>query len=222
MTDKGAMNIQSLLRLERTSTTKYSNKLTTKNLLAGATLAIATAALFATTAPAGAMPQTHEATPAKQESLAQVLPLGGQGGGGVAAVASVAAPATSVSGTRYPYANAAWPSRSVDPWGMYKRECVSYTAWKVSASGRHMPSWGGKGNANKWDENARAAGIPVDSNPRVGDVAIKNSGSYGHAMYVESVNANGTINVSQYNAHLKGEYSAATVSTSGLVFIHFN
>lgn len=109
----------------------------------------------------------------------------------------------------------------VDNWGMYNRECVSYTAFRVAASGRHMPYWGGVGNANQWDENARAAGIPVDYTPRAGDVAISNAGYYGHAMYVESVNADGTINISQYNASWTGTYSTNTISPSGLVFIHF-
>lgn len=110
----------------------------------------------------------------------------------------------------------------VDRWGMFNRECVSYTAWKVYESGRYMPYWGGIGNANQWDDNARAAGIPVDGSPRAGDVAIKNSQPYGHAMYVESVNPNGTINISQYNASLDGRFSLAyNVSASGLVFIHF-
>lgn len=109
----------------------------------------------------------------------------------------------------------------LDSWGMWNRECVSYTAFKVWQSGRYMPYWGGRGNANRWDDNARAAGIPVDDNPRAGDVAISNSGFYGHAMYVESVNANGTINISQYNASWDGEYSTRTISPGGLVFIHF-
>ncbi len=114
----------------------------------------------------------------------------------------------------------------IDNWGMYNRECVSYTAFRVAASGRHMPYWGGQGNANEWDDNARngwrlSKPIPVDGNPRAGDVAISNSGFYGHAMYVESVNSNGTINISQYNASLNGRYSTNTISKSGLVFIHF-
>ncbi len=110
----------------------------------------------------------------------------------------------------------------LDYWGMYNRECVSYTAWKVSETGRYMPYWGGRGNANQWDDDARADGIPVDSNPRAGDVAIKNSQPYGHAMYVESVNGNGTINISQYNADLQGHFSRAyNLSSAGLVFIHF-
>lgn len=110
----------------------------------------------------------------------------------------------------------------IDSWGMFNRECVSYTAWKVAESGRHMPYWGGIGNANQWDDNARAAGIPVDTSPRSGDVAIKNSMPYGHAMYVESVNGDGTINISQYNANLNGQFSRAyNVNPGGLVFIHF-
>jgi surface antigen/peptidoglycan hydrolase CwlO-like protein len=110
----------------------------------------------------------------------------------------------------------------IDSWGMYNRECVSYTAFKVAASGRSMPYWGGVGNANQWDDNARAAGIPTDTNPRPGDVAISNSGFYGHAMYVESVNGDGTINISQYNANLDGRYSERyNLNPVGLVFIHF-
>lgn len=125
-------------------------------------------------------------------------------------------------GGGYPGAWAFAPQDSIiDTWGMYNRECVSYTAWKVWNSGRYMPYWGGVGNANQWDDNARAAGIPTDSNPRVGDVAIKNAGFYGHAMYVEAVYDDGTIYISQYNAGLDGYYSEARISAAGLVFIHF-
>jgi surface antigen len=111
----------------------------------------------------------------------------------------------------------------LDDWGMYNRECVSYTAFRVAASGRFMPGWGwsARGNANQWDDNARAAGIPVDDSPRAGDVAISNSGAYGHAMYVESVNGNGTINISQYNVNLDGRFSTNTIARGSLVFIHF-
>jgi surface antigen len=110
----------------------------------------------------------------------------------------------------------------IDDWGMFNRECVSYTAFRVAASGRYMPYWGGRGNANQWDDDARADGIPVDGNPQAGDVAISNAGAYGHAMYVESVNGDGTINISQYNAALNGQYSTRSgLSTYGLVFIHF-
>lgn len=114
----------------------------------------------------------------------------------------------------------------VDSWGMYNRECVSYTAWKVWSTGRFMPYWGGRGNANRWDDNARAAGIPVDTNPRKGDVAVSNAGTYGHTMYVEEVNSDGSIVVSDYNLQWDGVYriytiSAERVRSSGFVYIHF-
>lgn len=109
-----------------------------------------------------------------------------------------------------------------DDWGMFNRECVSYTAFRVAASGRHMPYWGNiPANASNWPANARAAGIPVGSTPHAGDVAIYMGGPYGHAMYVDSVNGNGTINISQYNADFRGTYSTNTISSSGLYFISF-
>lgn len=109
----------------------------------------------------------------------------------------------------------------VDNWGMYNRECVSYTAYKVAATGRNMPYWGGRGNAKQWPSNARAAGISVSSTPRIGDVAISYSGNYGHAMYVENVSG-GNITVSQYNFSNNGQYSMMTVPASFAdEFIHF-
>lgn len=120
----------------------------------------------------------------------------------------------------YPWANAPWPNSIPDSWGMYQRQCVSYTAWKVASTGRHMPYWGGRGNANQWPANARAAGIPVDGNPQPGDVGILMSGTYGHAVYVESVSGN-SVFVSQYNANWDGRYSTSTYPKSSLVYIHF-
>jgi surface antigen len=106
----------------------------------------------------------------------------------------------------------------VDPWGMYNRECVSYTAYRISTR-RTMPYWGGRGNAYQWPDNARAMGIPVDSTPRVGDVAVLTAG-FGHTMYVEAVDGD-YITISQYNYNNTGEYSLMTVPAAGLVFIHF-
>jgi surface antigen len=126
-----------------------------------------------------------------------------------------------VNGHNYPWKYVYFPNTLADTWGMYKRQCVSYTAWKVAQSGRHMPYWGGRGNAKLWDDNARRAGIPVDGNPRVGDVAVSNRGYYGHVMYVEAVHDDGTITISQYNAGWDGRYSEATIYPGDLVFIHF-
>lgn len=118
----------------------------------------------------------------------------------------------------------------IDYWGMYNRECVSYTAFKVhqdfmlGKNSRDMPYWGGIGNANQWDDNARAYGIPVDSNPTPGSIAVSNAGAYGHTMYVEQVstiNGQPAIYISQYNGNWDGQYSEGWRYTTGLVFIHF-
>lgn len=112
----------------------------------------------------------------------------------------------------------------IDSWGMYNRECVSYTAWKVYQNFGYMPYWGGSGNANQWPGNARAAGIPTGSTPRVHSVAIWNVGAFGHAMWVEAVNGDGSIYVSQYNYDYQGHYSEMYVSASmaaNLTYIYF-
>jgi surface antigen/cell division protein FtsB len=96
-------------------------------------------------------------------------------------------------------ANSDYYNPLVDPWGMYSRQCVSYTAWKVYQKNGYMPYWGGVGNANQWPNNARNAGIPVSSVPRAGSVGVIMAGQYGHVVWVEGINSNGTINVSQYN-----------------------
>lgn len=110
----------------------------------------------------------------------------------------------------------------IDPWGMYNRECVSYTAWKVFQTYGHMPYWGGHGNANQWPASARADDIPTGSEPRAGSVAVSMAGYYGHVMWVEAVYSNGYIRVSQYNYDWNGYYSEMTINGRGLTYIYFN
>lgn len=109
----------------------------------------------------------------------------------------------------------------VDDWGMYNRECVSYTAWKVFQSGRHMPYWGGRGNANQWPSSAQADGIATGSTPRAGAVAIAFIGPYGHSMYVEEVRNDGKIRISEFNFKIDGTYTERIISPSGLTYIYF-
>lgn len=114
--------------------------------------------------------------------------------------------ASGSGGGGYPNYLANAPQDSlVDPWGMYNRECVSYTAWKVHQAYGNMPYWGGRGNANQWDDNARAAGIPTGSTPKPGSVGVSNSGFYGHVVWVEKVSGN-QIYISQYNYLINGQW----------------
>lgn len=91
-----------------------------------------------------------------------------------------------------------------DRWGYCTRQCVSYAAWAVEASGRRAPMY--YGNAKDWVSKAYRDGIEVSRIPQPGDIAISTSGTWGHAMYVEQVEPN-RIYVSQYNAGLDGEFS---------------
>lgn len=121
-----------------------------------------------------------------------------------AALAAAGAAGSAVAGDPnhggYPNNLANAPQDSiVDPWGMYNRECVSYVAWKVYQKNGYMPYWGGHGNAKQWPGNAQAAGIPTGSTPKVGSAGVIYAGTWGHIVWVNSINDNGTINISQYN-----------------------
>ena len=115
--------------------------------------------------------------------------------------------------SNYPYANAGFSMSTApgcndndgpDKWGYCTRQCVSYAAWAVEASGRTAPRY--YGDAKKWIDAARRNGVSIYSTPKAGDVAITVNGRWGHAMYVESVSGN-TIKVSQYNQAMTGRLS---------------
>ena len=145
--------------------------------------------------------RTSQINSLKAQQAAEIAARAKQSGGGFTA-------STDGSNGGYPsiWANSAQDTM-IDSWGMYNRECVSYAAFRVSQAYGNMPYWGGRGNANQWLSNAYAAGIPTGSTPKVGSVAVLNGGPYGHVAWVEAVNANGTIRISQYNAGIAGSYS---------------
>ncbi|PSO42930.1 hypothetical protein BRC19_02650 [Candidatus Saccharibacteria bacterium QS_5_54_17] len=106
----------------------------------------------------------------------------------------------------------------VDEWGMYNRQCTSYAAWRVHDDGKHMPEWGRTDNADAkyWYNLARRDDIPTGGSPREGAIAVWREGdgmgdTYGHVAYVENVNDDGSIWVSQYNV-TPGEYNEMGVS----------
>ncbi len=153
---------------------------------------------------------------AENAKLGNGLIASGSCGGGYPATA--VSPAGGSWGCSHPMDN------TIDNWGMFNRECVSYAAFKVYQTKGYMPYWGGSGNAIQWPGNARAAGIPTSSTPRAQSVAIWNVGSFGHAMWVEAVNGDGSILVSQYNYSYNGTYSEMYVSASqarNFTYIYF-
>ncbi len=128
----------------------------------------------------------------------------------------------------YPYQNIC-PAQNLwwsNQWG-YVCQCVHYAGYKAYEHwGADISYWG---NAYSWDESAVARGYVVDRNPAPFTVAVSNSGAWGHVMWVEGVNPDGTINLSEYNnsysaaSGLPGDYGYRSgVPTAGLVFIHFD
>jgi surface antigen len=112
-------------------------------------------------------------------------------------------------GDDYPYRGAS--KNEVDPWNFYKTECTSFAAWAVNSrlgipfhNYYKGPQWG---NAHNWDNAARAAGVSVTGTPRAGDVAVRNSGTYGHVAFVTSVNSDGSFEIDEYNRSGSHVYS---------------
>jgi surface antigen len=94
-----------------------------------------------------------------------------------------------------------------DPWRYDVRNCTSYVAWRVNKEfGVNTPSWG---DASNWDSAAHNAGYKVsgiDANkkgPEAGDIAQWDS---NHVAFVESVNADGSVNVAEYNHDEHGNF----------------
>lgn len=91
-----------------------------------------------------------------------------------------------------------------DPWNYDVRNCTSYVAWREYIEfGAVLGGWG---DARHWDVAAAQVGYVVDSTPRPGDIGVWHGG-YGHVAYVTDVNADGSVNVDQYNRRGSGEFS---------------
>ncbi|MDB5183480.1 MAG: exported protein of unknown function [Candidatus Saccharibacteria bacterium] len=104
-----------------------------------------------------------------------------------------------------------------DALGYGCRQCVSYAAWRVGSYTGNFPYYWG--NANQWPASARAAGFTTGSTPRANSAGVISAGAYGHIVWIEAVNNDGTVDVSQYNYFNAGgpgwgNYSKMRVSAS--------
>jgi surface antigen len=102
--------------------------------------------------------------------------------------------------------------RGYDQWGFYtagspgvggNHNCTSYAAYRASTNGSRRPS-GNLGHAGQWADNARKFGFKVDNSPAVGAIAQFVYGVYGHVAYVESINSDGSLTLSQDNYDVRG------------------
>lgn len=126
------------------------------------------------------------------------------------------------------YYGTVWEGRYI---GGYVCECVSYAGWKAYEAYGVVLAWG---NAYNWDDRARAAGYTVNHTPAAGTIGQLDSGPYGHVFWVESVNGDGSINVTEYNnayatqlysgAYHYGDFGARKISAGEVGrynYIHF-
>lgn len=99
------------------------------------------------------------------------------------------------------------PPDWLSPRGYGYRNCTDWVAWRIKElTGVTVPT--NLGHGTTWDDNAPNSYI-VDNTPEPGDIAQwdNGAGGLGHVAVVETVNANGSVNVSQYNRAGDGNFS---------------
>ncbi|MBR3329212.1 CHAP domain-containing protein [Candidatus Saccharibacteria bacterium] len=101
-------------------------------------------------------------------------------------------------------------------------ECVSYVGWKAYESyGLYLAY----GNAYDWKWRAEADGYRTDKVPEAGSIGWTSYGRYGHVFWVESVNSDGSIDVTDYNWNIDGSFTARTISAANVsqfYYIHLH
>ncbi|HEY5014284.1 MAG TPA: CHAP domain-containing protein, partial [Acidimicrobiia bacterium] len=152
----------------------------------------------------------------------------------IVALGPVPAPAfaTSTSVTAgdlgYPYPNAPDCNEQTgancvgDQWGFVQGQCHSWVAYRINelnatelqgvtfTTHYRQPSGQTWGSVWHWGIAAAAAGITVDDTPALGSLAWW-SDNGGHVGYVEAVNADGTVSMSEMNYDLHNGFDFATL-----------
>jgi surface antigen len=91
--------------------------------------------------------------------------------------------------------------------------CTWHAANRRNATGNPIPN--NLGNAISWLTLAQSAGLSTGSEPRTGAVLYHtNVGGLGHVAFVEKVNGNGSLLVSDMNYPLWGTVTYRTISPS--------
>jgi surface antigen len=94
-----------------------------------------------------------------------------------------------------------------------------YCTWYVkNRRGASIPN--GLGNANTWYSRAAGMGMAVGSTPKAGAVGTTTRGGLGHVIYVESVNADGSANISEMNAPTWGAVTYRTAAAGEFLYIY--
>jgi len=114
-----------------------------------------------------------------------------------------------ISGVFHPYRESG---------GYEYRNCTDYVAWKLESLGVAASTVNGLGNGGQWYSNAPSG--ERSSTPLPWDAAVV-PGNPGHVAFVESVNTDGTITVSEYNHDTHGDGDTRTATASSMGFTEF-
>ncbi len=141
-----------------------------------------------------------------------------------------------------------WTTTCSDPYDFYYFQCTSYVAWKMNQANDISPqttpfpfydtmtgtggtgtcnySYGQLSNACRWADALQSIGYFVDQTPVPGAIAqweANPNNSYGHVAYVESVNTDGTVLISEYNYSTTCGYDTRTIAANSADnYIRFN
>ena len=108
-----------------------------------------------------------------------------------------------VEGNTYVWGNCTWWVYSMRLW-----------------AGSPIPNWWG--NANTWDDNAKAQSYIVNHTPAVGAVFQTDEGGWGHVAYVIKVDAvSGDWTISEMNAPKLNVVSQRTFSSGSAAYYNF-
>lgn len=91
---------------------------------------------------------------------------------------------------------------------------AGYCTWYVKSRRPDLPN--NLGNASSWIHNASKQGLATGSTPVVGAVGQRNN----HVVYVEAINGDGTITISDMNHQALYEITTRTVNASDFRYIY--
>ncbi|HWT56094.1 MAG TPA: LysM peptidoglycan-binding domain-containing protein [Candidatus Microsaccharimonas sp.] len=99
--------------------------------------------------------------------------------------------------------------------------CTWWVAQRRAAVGKPVPA--NLGNASSWGYIARAAGLPTGNTPQLYAAAVTSTRGEGHVVFVEAVNDDGSIVISEMN-HLgwavKDTMTIDAATAAGYIYIY--
>ena len=100
-------------------------------------------------------------------------------------------------------------------------ECTSYAGYKTYEHwGVQIAGWS---DGKYWGSVAKSRGYTVDDHPAPYTIGYSSHGAWGHVVWVEAVNFDGTIDYSEYNGHVVADFSYVKGATaSQFRYIHFD